>query len=291
MPPPVDNLVSAPYVSRLIACVLPMIVAKPTFARGAESKSTERDDYQDTPRPLAGMAKDFLDGSRIEPHCHPRAQLTWAVRGVMTVTAARGTWVVPPNRALWIPAETEHAIRMSGAVAMRAVYIDAAVAKTVAAECKVILVSPLLRALMLELVAAPLDYDESGRFGHVAALFLDEIRLLDAQPLHIPMPRDKRLLRVCEALLRDPRRRETLEAWSAQAGASSRTLARLFERETGMRFVAWRHQVRLAEALVRLAQGRDIAAAARAAGYDSTSAFSAMFRQALGKPPREYFGE
>jgi AraC-like DNA-binding protein len=251
-------------------------------------KSTDRDDYQDTPRPLAGMAKDFTDGSWIEPHSHPRAQLTWAVTGVMAVTAARGTWVVPPNRALWIPAATEHSIRMSGAVAMRAIYVDPAVAKTIAADCKVILVSPLLRALMLELVAAPLDYDLAGRVGHVEA-FLDEIQALDAQPLHIPMPRDPRLRRVSEALLHNPGRRETLEEWSSLAGASSRTLARLFERETGMRFVAWRHQVRLAQALVRLAQGQDIAAVARAVGYDSASAFSAMFRQALGKTPRDYF--
>ncbi|MBV8120503.1 MAG: helix-turn-helix transcriptional regulator [Alphaproteobacteria bacterium] len=252
-------------------------------------KSTNRDDYQDTPRPFAGMAKDFADGSRIEPHFHPRAQLTWAAAGVMTVTAARGTWIVPPNRALWIPAGTEHAIRMSGAVAMRAIYVDAVVAEAVAVDCKVILVSPLLQALMLELVAAPLDYDTSGRMGHVEALFLDEIRTLDAQPLHIPMPRDKRLRRVCEGLLRDPGRRQTLAEWSAVAGASSRTLARLFERETGLRFVDWRNQVRLAEALVRLAQGQDVAAVARAAGYDSPSAFSAMFRTTLGKTPRDYF--
>jgi len=252
-------------------------------------KSTDRDDYQDTPRPLAGMAKDFADGFWIEPHCHPRAQLTWAFCGVMTVTAARGTWVVPPNRALWIPAATEHAIRMSGAVAMRAIYIDPGIASTVTGDCKVILVSPLLRALMLELVAAPLDYDETGRFGHVAALFLDEIRVLDAQPLHIPMPADRRLRRVCDALLGDPGRRETLEEWSPIAGASSRTLARLFKRETGLRFVDWRHQVRLAQALVQLAQGHDIAAVARAAGYDSASAFTAMFRHSLGKTPRDYF--
>jgi AraC-like DNA-binding protein/quercetin dioxygenase-like cupin family protein len=252
-------------------------------------KSTDRADYQDTPRPLAGMAKDFADGHRIEPHCHPRAQLTWALCGVMSVTAERGTWVVPPNRALWIPAGTEHAIQMSGTTAMRAIYVDRATARAVAEECKVILVSPLLRALMLELVAAPLDYDEAGRVGHVAALFLDEIRVLDAQPLHVPLPADKRLRRVCEALLREPARRETLEAWSGLAGASSRTLARLFEHETGMRFVEWRHQVRLAAALARLGQGQDIAAVARAVGYDSASAFTAMFRQILGKTPRDYF--
>ena len=115
-------------------------------------------------------------------------------------------------------------------------------------------------------------------------------RVLDAQPLHVPMPADKRLRRVCDALLRDPARRETLDAWSEIAGASSRTLARLFEHETGMRFVAWRHQVRLAEALVKLAQGQDVAAAARAVGYGSASAFTAMFRQTLGKTPRGYFG-
>ncbi len=252
-------------------------------------KSTDRADYQDTPRPLAGMAKDFADGACIDPHWHRRAQLTWAASGVMTVSAARGTWIVAPHRALWIPAQTEHAIRMSGRVAMRAIYVDQAVAAEVAPHCKVILVSPLLRALMLELVGAPFDYDENGRIGHVAALFLDEIRTLDAQPLHVPMPGDRRLRRVCEALLGDPARRETLEQWSAIAGASSRTLARLFERETGMRFVDWRHQVRLAAALVRLAQEQDVAPVARAVGYDSVSAFTAMFRRTLGRRPRDYF--
>ncbi len=252
-------------------------------------KSANREDYQDTPRPLAGMAKDFPDGFRIEPHCHPRAQLTWAISGVMAVTAARGTWVVPPQRALWIPAETEHTIAMSGPVAMRTLFIDPHVARAVADSCKVILVSPLLRALVLELVAAPLDYDEAGRIGHVAALLLDEIRALDAQPLHLPMPRDKRLRMVCETLLREPARQETLEGWSDVAAASSRTLARLFARETGMRFVDWRRQARLAAALTRLAAGHDVASVAREVGYASASAFALMFRSALGKTPREYF--
>jgi AraC-like DNA-binding protein len=142
-----------------------------------------------------------------------------------------------------------------------------------------------------EIVAAPLDYDESGRIGHVAALILDEIRTLDAQPLHVPMPRDRRLRTICTALLRDPGRCETLEEWSEIAGASSRTLARLFASETGMRFVDWRHQARLAEALVRLAQGQDVGSVSRGLGYASASAFTAMFRKALGTTPRNYFGD
>jgi AraC-like DNA-binding protein/quercetin dioxygenase-like cupin family protein len=253
-------------------------------------KSTDPADYQNTQRPIAGMPKDFPAGSSIPPHTHRRAQLTWAADGVMTVTAAEGTWVVPPNRALWIPAGTVHSIRMSRAVAMRALFVEPRLARSVASTCKVVLMTRLLRELVLEAVHAPLDDDRNGRMGHVEALILDEIRTLDAQPLHLPMPRDKRLRIICEALLRDPGRQETLEQWSDKVGASSRTLARLFASETGMRFVDWRQQARLAAALVQLAEGKQIASVAHGLGYASVSAFTAMFRRALGKTPRDYFG-
>jgi AraC-like DNA-binding protein len=104
------------------------------------------------------------------------------------------------------------------------------------------------------------------------------------------MPHDKRLRVVCNALAQEPGREETLEQWSQTAGASSRTLARLFATETGMRFVDWRQQARLATALVRLAEGTPVASVARTRGYGSVSAFTAMFHRALGKTPRDYFG-
>jgi AraC-like DNA-binding protein len=252
-------------------------------------KSTNPADYQNTRRPIAGMPKDVPAGTIIPPHTHRRAQLTWAEDGVMTVTAAEGTWVVPPNRALWIPAGTVHSIRMSRAVAMRALYVEPRLARSVAGTCKVVLMTGLLRELALDAVHAPLDDDRNGRMRHVEALILDEIRTLDAQPLHLPMPHDKRLRVVCEALAQQPGREETLEQWSQTAGASSRTLARLFASETGMRFVDWRQQARLAAALIQLAEGEQVASVAGALGYGSVSAFTAMFHRALGKTPRDYF--
>lgn len=135
----------------------------------------------------------------------------------------------------------------------------------------------------------PLNDARNGRMDHIEALILDEIRAVDAQPLHLPMPRDKRLRVVCEALAQNPGREETLEQWSETTGASSRTLARLFAGETGMRFVDGRQQARLAAALVRLAEGEQVASVAHALGYGSVSAFTAMFRRALGKTPRDYF--
>jgi AraC-like DNA-binding protein len=141
----------------------------------------------------------------------------------------------------------------------------------------------------LEIVAAPIDYDETGRLGHIASLNLDEVRTLDAQPLYVPMPRDKRLRTICAALLYQPGSPETLEVWSDIASASSRTLARLLASETGMRFVDWRRQARLPDALARLARRQDVVSVSRGLGYASASALTAMFRKARGKTPRDYF--
>ena len=218
-------------------------------------KSTNSADYQRTKRPIAGMPKDLTHGSFIEPHRHRRAQLVWATEGVMTVTAAEAAWIVPPQRALWIPAGIVHSIRMSGTVAMRTLYIEPDAAHALPKDCKIVLMTGLLRELVLEAVRAPLDEDRNGRMSHVEALILDEIGTLSAETLSLPMPRDRRLRTICEALLNEPGRQETLEQWSDKAGASSRTLARLFAGETGMRFVDWRRQARLAAALVRLVEG------------------------------------
>src|SRR5579883_2896496 len=134
------------------------------------ARSIDPADYQDVPRPVAAMAKDFPDGSRVAPHRHRRAQLVFAARGVMVVWTPQGTWVVPPNRAVWMPAETEHSIRSRGNVEMRTLYIRADVAAALPRACCVVAVSPLLRELILRAVELPVLYDESGAAGRVMAL-------------------------------------------------------------------------------------------------------------------------
>jgi AraC-like DNA-binding protein len=234
------------------------------------------------------MPKEFPDGFVIAPHGHERAQLLYAVSGTMRVTTSDGSWVVPPLRALWIPAAMRHEIRMCGAVAMRTLYIDPAAAPWSARDCAVIEVSPLLRELILAAMAEPIEYATDGRAGLIMSLLLEELRRADTAPLRVPMPKDRRLLALCRALLERPESDLTLEAWAERAHASSRTLSRLFQRETGMSFGAWRQQVRLAEALSRLALGQSVALVARGLGYASASAFTAMFRRALGATPGLY---
>ncbi len=252
------------------------------------TKSIDPLDYQRVPRPVGAMPKEFPDGFVIAPHRHERAQLLYASAGTMRAITADGSWVVPPLRALWIPAATEHEIRMCGAVAMRTLYVAPTGAPWLPARCSVIEVSALLRELILAAMAEPIEYRLDGRAGLVMALLLEELRRAATVPLRIPMPRDRRLLTLCRALLDRPESADTLERWAERVHASSRTVSRLFRSETGMSFVAWRQQVRLAEALARLAVGQPVGLVAHDLGYASASAFTAMFRRALGATPRGY---
>lgn len=251
-------------------------------------RSTNREDFQHVARPVAAMAKDFPGGFVIAPHSHPRAQLIYAADGVMRVISPVGAWVVPPLRAVWLPAGIEHEVRMSGPVAMRTLYVDPKAAPSTLASGTVIEVTPLLRALILRAVEEPIEYDEAGAAGLVMALILAELARAITVPLRIPLPSDARLAALCRALLDDPAAADTLDDWAGRVGASARTLARLFPRETGMGFTQWRQQVRLAESLGRLAQGEPVARIAESLGYSSASAFTAMFRRTLGATPRQY---
>ncbi|HTC17686.1 MAG TPA: helix-turn-helix transcriptional regulator [Stellaceae bacterium] len=251
-------------------------------------RSTDAADYQDLARPVAVMAKDFARGTANAPHRHKRGQLICIADGVAAVTTPDGTWVVPPQRAVWVPAETEHWVRCPTAATMRALFIMPDVTG-LPDRCCVIAVSPLLRELISRAADFPVDYDETGSDGRVMALILDEIRALPALPLHLPRPADARLRRVCEALKADPADNRTLENWARASGASARTLARLFRKETGLSFGGWRQQARLLEALGRLASGSPVTTVALDLGYQSPSAFTSMFRRALGTSPTRYF--
>ena len=248
-------------------------------------RSTDPIDYQTVPRPLAAMAKSFADGFVITPHSHRRDQLLYAVTGTMRVHTGREAWIVPPDRAVYLPAGLVHSIEISGNVEMRTVYIEADAAPGLPSTAAVLEISDLLRALILALIEEPVLYDDAGRGGAIARLTLSEVARARRLPLVIPMPRDPRLHRLCTALLSNPSHRFTLDTWAGHTGASPRTLARLFEREVGLTFSVWRQRVRFHNALESLVKGEPVARIAERNGYRSASAFTAAFRKGMGVPP------
>lgn len=240
-------------------------------------------------RPVSAFAQDFAAGAEVPPHHHNRAQLIHAITGVMRVETEFGIWVVPPGRGVWVPPRVVHSIRMRGDVGMRTVYVSSKALSDAPGHCSVVHVSPLLRELLIRATEWRAPYPLSGAEERAVELLLDEIHTAQVAPLHLPIPGDPRIRIVTDGLVADPADGRSLAAWGRAAGATERTLARAFVRETSMTFGAWRQQVRLLRALELLAEGESVTGVALELGYDSTSAFIAMFRRALGTTPARYF--
>jgi AraC-like DNA-binding protein len=235
------------------------------------------------------LAVGYRSGTVLEPHSHDWAQLVYAVDGVMTVQTGQGTWVVPSHRAVWIPDGVEHSIAMSGWVSMRTVYLWPPLARSMPRRCCVVAIPPLLRELILYAVArGPLrrDVPEDRR---LVAFLVDQVRELPVAPLELPLPRDGRALRVALRLRDAPGEVTPVDALGRAAGASRRTLERLFRTETGMSLGRWRQQARLLHAMRLLARGEPVTSIALEVGYESPSAFIATFKSVLGTTPGSYF--
>lgn len=240
-------------------------------------------------RPVAVFALDFASGATTGRHAHPFGQLVHAAAGVMRVRTARGTWVVPPGRAVWIPPEVEHEVEMVGAVAMRTVYVVREALPHAPKESCVVPVPPLLGALILEALRLPRPYPLGGAEERLFCVLLDQVSFREVAPLHLPEPSSAAPCAVAANLRRRPGDGRTLAQWAHASGVGARTLARAFRAETGLTFGAWRAQARLLRALELLGQRRPVTQVALSLGYDSTSAFIHAFRRHLGTTPGRYF--
>lgn len=243
-------------------------------------------------RPVRVRARSMAADAHFEPHRHAWAQLAYCATGIVQVTAATPdevTYIVPPSRGVWIMPGALHSINVLEAAEFRTLYIDASVTPPGWDGCRVIVVSPLLRELIPALDTAPLSPE---REALLTRLVLDELTQADTHALGVPMPHaqtgDKRLRALCEAVLRSPSERATLAEWAADIGASERTVARLFREELGTSYQQWRQQAILAHALPLLARGTPVSQVAAASGYASDSAFSAMFKAAMGQTPSHF---
>ena len=255
-------------------------------------------------RPLRAKLLRLRADTRVVPHAHPWGQVALSSTGVIRVTAPHGSYIVPPSRAVWIPPGVEHAVTVIEDAELLTLYLHqprsrCGPARSAAEsagwrQCRVLEVSSLLLALALQLDATPdtrhaaPSRETLARERHLAALLLDELRRAAPVRLGVDLPQEKRLRRLCEAVIDAPSRHATLAAWAADTGASARTLTRLFRSELGTSFVQWRQQVLLARAVPLAARKLPMASIAAELGYASPSAFSAMVRRSVGAPPSRF---
>jgi len=242
----------------------------------------------DTARPIIVSAAEVDEAHEIAPHQHPRGQLLFAEQGVMQVSVGASTWRVTPRMGLWVPSAMPHRVTASAGISYRSLFVNPSHARGLP-QCGMALDIPALtRALICEAATFGADYRPQSAEARLIAVLQDRLPSLSAAKLSLPLPQDARARRVCDALLDSPAENRSLAAWGQSVGASSRTLARLFLRETGMSFGAWVQCLRLSLALERLILGEPVTRIALELGYATPSAFGAMFRRVLGTSPHRY---
>lgn len=225
----------------------------------------------------------------IDWHYHDVQQLVYPSSGVLAISTALGTWIVPPQRAVWIPARVAHAHQAHGPTQMRTLVFPASVDPLGLDNPAVLTVSGLLREIIVELTSSVDPAYTARQRADLERVALDQVRRVGQLPVLLPALADDRLRAIAQFFGQDPADNRTLAEFGAAVGASERTLSRLFRQEAGMSFPQWRTQLRLLHALVLLATGTSVTSTALACGWSNPSAFIEAFHRAFGSTPGRFF--
>ena len=238
------------------------------------------------------IANRYRKGVRLDTHLHREAQLVYAAEGTMQVTTPKGRWLVPPDRAVWVPALLEHSIDVLADIEMRTLYFDLAWlarqdrSRDFDAEY-VVRVSRLLHETILALFDGRNDAERTEVLVRLALLELHEA---EDSATFIPLPHEPRCRRAADIVLGDPTGAHEIETLARAVGTSARTLSRLFASETQLSFKSWCQRARIAAAIQKLSTEANVSVKQLASdlGYASVPAFSHAFRQVTGKTPTAF---
>jgi len=239
-------------------------------------------------RPIMAESYQYDASHRGSWRSHDQGRFVFTVSGVLRVTTPIGMWTLGPQRGLWIAPRVCHELIATSAVCMHSVYFEPEASPWPESACHAVSVSSLLRELVAAMVEDR-ECDPERRYALIAPLLLSEMRdSRKAAGGGLPLPLDRRLRQICDFLLAAPANGDSLAIWGERVGASERTLARRFKDETGLTFGHWRQQLRIVEAVSKLAQGVRVAEIAAELGYANSSAFITMFRKTMGETPQRY---
>lgn len=242
---------------------------------------------------MIGLSSEHRYREVTYAHAHVQAQLLYASKGTIQVLTHDQVWIMPPMCALWIPPRVEHSVISLSHVQLNTALVEQNAAQAMGQTCFLIRVSNLLHELLIRFNELDqLRKNDSATFQALSQalqlIIFDEIQRAHSLAVQIPWPNDKRLIKICESLLQSPDQLKDLNTWADEIGTSSRTLMRMFQKETGLSYRAWIQQMHIALALSKIADGLSISQISESLGYTNASAFSAMFKRHLGKTPQHF---
>lgn len=245
-------------------------------------------DVSDPSRPVLSFDWRADEAHSAAAHTHPRAHIIVVVSGAYWVRTSGGTWLVPEGLAVWIPPHFEHQVYSHGAVEARILFVDETYARNLPDTCGTVAPSALMIVLLERIIGEGNEYEPDGPQARLALVMLDELAQMSFASSTLPLSAEPRVARVMQFLIDDPLSDADVETLARSAGASARTLARLFKAETGITLNQWRINLKLQEAIRRLVSGASVTDVAFEFGYNSASAFSHRFRSQLGVPPKTF---
>jgi AraC-like DNA-binding protein len=243
----------------------------------------------DPPRQVTVRAQTIPGRHFFPEHSHRWNQMVYAISGVLTVAMEGHSFVISPEQAVWLPTGLRHRTGTLLGAEFRSLWIADGAGRGLPTTPTVFGVTPLLKALILEVTAIEGEEDGDGYAGRVTDLLLDQLRRARPLKVALPWPRGGSVLTaLCEALYADPADLRGPEAWGRELGMSERTLTRRFEAGVGMSLRSWRRRLRLFKSIELMGGGLDVTRTALELGYGSTSAFVYAFRTEMGCSPQAY---
>lgn len=241
--------------------------------------------------PAVALHVDFSEyEAEVPQHQHRHGQLIMALYGAVTCTAARGLWIVPPGSAVWIPGGVPHSNQVTANARLSYLFVEPE-AVQLPKECCTLSISPMLREMILHLADAQNHHESNDHLERLKRVLLDELALMPAEKLELPVSGHPKIAVIAAALAADPGDRRTVTEWASHVAMSERSLKRLMVQETGLSFGRWRRQLHLIVALRELASGASVQRVSNDLGYESATAFIVMFKKALGTTPARYFAK
>jgi AraC-like DNA-binding protein len=242
-----------------------------------------------SPSPLKVRAQQIPARHHFAEHAHDWNQMVYAISGVLTVTTDRGSVVISPEQAAWLPTGLSHKVGSLCGAEFRSLWIADQITSGLSREVPTLFgVSPLLKALIIEAARLEIEPDHESYRSRVTRLIVDQLQRVTPISSALPWPSAPALVSFCEELYANPADVRDMDYWAKALGMSERTFVRRFSAQTGMSVKTWRLRLRLFRAIELLGGGFDVTRTALELGYGSTSAFIYAFRQEMGCSPQAY---
>lgn len=237
------------------------------------------------PAPIMFRAAQVPAGGLYPQHHHAWGEFVYAFSGVMEVKLRDHHYLAPSQYGIWLPPGVEHVGQNRQAAWHCSVYVAPRYAQGLPAVACALSVNPLVRAILEHLCQRSNEQTDGPSDMRLLHVLVDQLGELPQAGSYLPGSDDPALGSVLRALQASPGDKRPLAELAQAVHMTERTLLRRCQRELGMPLAAWRQRLRVISAMPQLESGRSVESIALELGYNSASAFIAMFKKQTGFTP------